>query len=294
MTYIVHGATGAQGAPVLSRLLDSGLPVTAAVRTPAGVPDGVRTVRVDLGDAVSLAAAYHDAEGVFVHLPLGSPDQIDRYADAIVTAMKIATPRRVVISTSGQIVDDPASPLAADATSPIRKLVDGVRSSGTSLAVVAPRLYLENLLLPVVAGPAQEAGVLRYPLPSNYPVSWSSHADVAEVAVRLLTDTAITGVVSVGHLPALTGDDLASAFATLVGRDVVYEAIDPEHFGTLILPLFGAESTGPVVGLYQALNMLSGHVISADRSAQQLLGVAPAAVAERLAQAVALLSSAGA
>ncbi|WP_433673997.1 SDR family oxidoreductase [Microbacterium gorillae] len=292
MTYIVHGATGAQGAPVLSRLRTSGHSVTAAVRTAASVPEGVDAVSVDLSDAASLVAAYCDAEGVFVHLPLGSPEQIDAYADAIVAAVRDAAPRRVVISTSGQIVDDPASPLAAPPTSPVRKLIDGIADTGVSVAVVAPRLYVENLLLPIIAGPAREEGVLRYPLPAGYPVSWSSHADVADVAVRLLTDSTTTGVVSIGHLPALTGDDLASAFATLLGRDVVYEAITPEQFGSLILPLFGPASTGPVVGLYQALNGLSGNVIPAERSAQELLGSAPAAVADRLAQAIALASNA--
>lgn len=294
MTYIVHGATGAQGAPVLAQLLSSGHSVTAAVRTPAGVPAGAATVSVDLSDAATLTALYRDAEGVFVHLPLGSPEQIGTYADAIVSAVSIAKPRRVVISTSGQIVDDPESPLAAPPTSPIRTLIDGVHDSGVSMAVVAPRLYLENLLLPVVAGPAREEGVLRYPLPARYPVSWSSHADVADVAVRLLTDSTTTGTISVGHLPALTGSELASAFATLVGRDVVYEAITPDQFGALIMPLFGPASTGPVVALYQALNALSGNVIPADRSAQELLGSTPGAVADRLAQAVALASGASA
>ena len=67
-------------------------------------------------------------------------------------------------------------------------LIDGVTGSGVPTAVVAPRLYLENLLLPVVLAPTREEGVLRYPLPTSFPVSWSSHLDVAEVVARLLTD----------------------------------------------------------------------------------------------------------
>lgn len=291
MTYIIHGATGAQGAPVLARLLASGHTATAAVRTPEGLPDGAGTVSVDLEDLASLTAAYEGAEGVFVHLPLGSHERTVAYANTIVTAVNAAKPGRVVISTSGQIVDDPASPLAAAPHSAIRTLIDGIQNSDISTAVVAPRLYLENLLLPVVAGPAQEEGVLRYPLPATYPVSWSSHADVADVAVRLLADTDITGTVSVGHLPALTGDDLARAFAAHLGRDVTYTAITPEQFGVQITPLFGERSTGPIVALYQALNAHDGNTINAERSAQRLLGLAPHPAAERLAQAASLAAS---
>jgi len=46
-------------------------------------------------------------------------------------------------------------------------LIHGVMRSGIPTAVVAPRLYLENLLLPVIIGPAREEGVLRYPLPAS-------------------------------------------------------------------------------------------------------------------------------
>ena len=67
------GATGAQGAPVAAALLAAGHYVTAAVRNPATYSGDA--VAVNLGDVDSLAAAYSGAEGVFVHLPLGSAAQ---------------------------------------------------------------------------------------------------------------------------------------------------------------------------------------------------------------------------
>lgn len=275
MADIVHGATGAQGSPILSALTSTGRTAIAAVRHPEAVPDGIVARQVDLASADSLASAYKGADGVFVHLPMGAPEAAAAQARAVVEAVAQARPGRVVISTSGQIVDQPGSPLQATADSPIMTLIDGVTGSGVPTAVVAPRLYLENLLLPVVLDPARQEGVLRYPLPASFPVSWSSHLDVADVVTRLLTDASpTTGTVGVGHRPGLTGPDLAAAFSSHLGREVRFEGITPEAFGELITPLFGL-AAAPVVELYQALNAQDGNTIAEDSSAQELLGLRP-------------------
>ena len=275
MADIVHGATGAQGSPILSALTSAGRTAIAAVRHPEAVPDGIVVRQVDLASVASLASAYKGADGVFVHLPMGAPEAAAAQARAVVEAVAQARPGRVVISTSGQIVDQPGSPLQAAADSPIMTLIDGVTGSGVPTAVVAPRLYLENLLLPVVLDPACQEGVLRYPLPASFPVSWSSHLDVADVVVRLLTDASPnTGTVGVGHRPGLTGPDLAAAFSSHLGREVRFEGITPEAFGELITPLFGP-AAAPVVELYRALNAQDGNTIAEDSSAQELLGLRP-------------------
>ena len=275
MADIVHGATGAQGSPILSALTSAGRTAIAAVRHPEAVPDGIVARQVDLASVASLASAYKGADGVFVHLPMGAPEAAAAQARAVVEAVAQARPGRVVISTSGQIVDQPGSPLQATADSPIMTLIDGVTGSGVPTAVVAPRLYLENLLLPVVLDPARQEGVLRYPLPASFPVSWSSHLDVAEVVARLLTDASpTTGTVGVGHLPGLMGPDLATALSSHLGREVRFEGITPEAFGELITPLFGP-AAALVVELYQALNAQDGNTIAEDSSAQELLGLRP-------------------
>ena len=69
MVDIIHGATGAQGSPVLSALTSAGRTAIAAVRHPETVPAGIAARQVDLASADSLASAYEGAEGVFVHLP---------------------------------------------------------------------------------------------------------------------------------------------------------------------------------------------------------------------------------
>ena len=275
MADIIHGATGAQGSPVLSALTAAGHTAIAAVRHPETVPDGIAARQVDLASADSLTSVYEGADGVFIHLPMGAPEAATAQARAVVEAVARTRPGRVVISTSGQIVDQPGSPLQAPADSPIMTLIDSVTGSGVPTAVVAPRLYLENLLLPVVLAPASQEGVLRYPLTASFPVSWSSHLDVAEVVARLLTDASpTTGTVGVGHLPGLMGPDLATALSSHLGREVRFEGITPEAFGDLITPLFGP-AAAPVVELYRALNAQDGSTIAEGSSAQELLGLRP-------------------
>ena len=267
MTFIVHGATGAQGSPVLTALRAAGHAATAAVRNVASV-DGP-AVAVDYASVDSLAAAYQDASGVFVHLPIGSPDQQAQYARAIGEAVGRAKPARVVLSTSG----NPPVPGTGPSI-----LVEELERQGQSFAVIEPCLFLENLLLPIVLAPVRDEGVLRYPLRADYLTSWVSHLDVADVAVALLTDSSVNGRVAVGALPALLGSDLADGFARHFDTSVRFESLQPEAFGEQITPLFGEQAARPVIDAYIWRQGQAGEVISDERSAQKLLGLTPRSV----------------
>ncbi|HHG5368192.1 TPA: SDR family oxidoreductase [Pseudomonas aeruginosa] len=280
MTYIIHGATGAQGAPLLKRLTEAGKHALAGVRSTEKVT--VPAVHINNASVESLVAAYRDADGVFVHLPQVAEAQRAAYARNIVKAIETARPGRVVVSTSGIIVDAPGSPLQAPANSAVALLVDGVLNSGVSAAVIAPRLYLENLLLPMVFDVVRAEGVLRYPVRADFPVSWSSHLDVAQVAERLLDDHAVTGIVGVGQLPGLVGADLAAGMARHLGCPVTFESVQPQSFGKLLEPMLGPAAAA-VVAQYEGLWQTSANTIEPDTSAQQLLGITPRTVQQWLA-----------
>ncbi|WP_066721915.1 MULTISPECIES: NmrA family NAD(P)-binding protein [Hyphomicrobiales] len=282
MSFIIHGATGAQGGPLYARLIAAGKHAVAAVRK-AEKLDGKPSIAVDNASVASLVAAYRGADGVFIHLPQAPEPVRVQYARNLVEAIRTAKPKRVVISTSGTIIDEPGTPSQASDDSAVMFLVNGVRDSGVSHAIVATRLYLENLLLPMVFGPVQAEGMLRYPIRADFPVSWSSHLDVAEVAERLLTDASVTGIVGVGQLPGLKGTDLAAGFSAKFGRPIDFEALTPEQFGELINPMFGPAAAG-VAGLYQALSQAPANVIAEDTSAQKLLGLTPRSVKQWLAE----------
>lgn len=273
MTYLIHGATGAQGSPVVAALTKSGASVAAAVRNPSTYSGDGTAVAVDLTSVASLAAAYEGVDGVFVHLPIGTGEQQLAHARNIVAAVDKARPARVVVSTSGYSAEDDGS-----GENPVAALAAGLTATGVSVAIVAPRLFLENLLLPPVTSVVERDGVLRYPIREDYAVSWSSHLDVADVVARLLADTSVTGIVGVGALPGLRGADLAAGFAAQLGREVHFESQEPDDFGSLIEPLFGKAGSDPVVDSYRWRATQESELIDPATSAQERLGLSPRSV----------------
>ncbi|MFD9880856.1 SDR family oxidoreductase [Streptomyces alboflavus] len=268
MTYVIHGATGAQGAPVVAALAAAGKAVTAVTRNADAVVEGARVAAARYSSVEELTQAYRGAEGVFVHLPVTAEEERQSYARNIVAAVGAARPARVVFSASGAPTDPAAGGAAAF-------LAGGLADSGVPHAVIAPTLYLENLLMPYVLDAVRERGVLPYPIRADFPVSWASHLDIADVALTLFDRPDVTGVVSVGQYPAITGPDLAEAFGAHFGRHVDFEAITPEQMRVSLAPVLGEGPAAGVAGLYQAMSTLPDHSISPENSAQKLLGITP-------------------
>ncbi|MDX3229970.1 SDR family oxidoreductase [Streptomyces sp. ME19-01-6] len=276
MTYVIHGATGAQGAPVAATLTADGRSVTALTRNPDAAVDGARVVAASYSSVTDLTDAYRGADGVFVHLPVGAEEDRLAFANNILTAVREARPGRVVFSTSGSPIDPATGGAAAT-------LAFGLADSGVSHAVIAPELYLENLLMPYVIDSVRERGVLPYPIRADFPVSWVSHLDIADVTLALFDRPGLTGVVSVGQYPAITGPDLAAAFAAGLGRDVVFETISPDEFRTSVAPLIGEGPAAGVAEAYRAMSAIPGRSITPENSAQKLLDVTPRTTTEWLA-----------
>lgn len=277
MKYIIHGATGAQGSPLFKKLLKEGKNAFAAVRDPASL-NGTPSVAIDLSSVDSLVAAYQGAEGIFVHLPLGPETVRKQFAHNIAQAISITKPSRVVVSTSGWKLgifgDESALPT----------LVRELERTGVSMAIIAPQLYLENLLLPVVIGVVKTEHQLPYPLGEDYPVSWCSHLDIADVAMSLLTNHSVTGIVGVGQLPAITGNTLAEAFSKHFGHPVAFKSLTPEEFGKRIAPLFGEVAAAEVIEGYKAKALTAHSAIEQRNSAQTLLGIHPRSVQQWLSE----------
>lgn len=132
---------------------------------------------------------------------------------------------------------------------------------------MAPRLHLENLVLPTVIGPVRAEGVPRYPIREDYAVSWSSHLDVAEVVARLLQDATVTGVVGVGAAGGYLGADLASGLGQCFGRKVRFEAQDPADVRADLTPMLGDAAAESVAASYVLRLSQPGDVIDPATSA---------------------------
>ncbi|OXM59994.1 SDR family oxidoreductase [Amycolatopsis vastitatis] len=283
MTYVIHGATGAQGAPVVSALAAAGKAVTALTRNADAVVPHAQVVSADCSSAEELARVYRGADGVFVHLPIASEEDRLAYAHNIVAAVEEARPARVVFSASGAPAGAGSAGYQVLGDGPVSVLADGLAGSGVSYAVIEPQLFFENLLLPTVLEAVRAEGVLRYPLRVDFAVSWASHLDIADAAAALFQRPDISGVVSVGQYPAITGPDLADAFGDRLGRQVAYEAISPDAFRASIAPLFGDGPAAGVAESYRVTDTLPDRSIVPERSAQKLLDLTPRTTSQWLA-----------
>ncbi|MCO1580803.1 NmrA family NAD(P)-binding protein [Crossiella sp. SN42] len=257
MTYLVHGATGAQGGPVAELLKANGHDVRPLTRALAS-----------LDDAAALTSAYAGVDAAFVHLPI-TPDPAApaRWAEAIGTAALAAGVRRVVISTSGGV---PEAPAQADRMAMLHGLAARLRAGGARVTVLAPRFFRENLLLPPIQERLRAESVLAYPIRADQVIAWSSHLDVAEAAVAALTGADAPELVHLGQ--PLTGPELAEAFTAHLGRPVRYEQLTPERFTELMTPLLGAGAAAGIAAAYAELATLPGASFPADQGGEALLG----------------------
>lgn len=252
MTYLVHGASGAQGGPVASLLRSRGHDVRPLTRALA-----------DLADVPALTTAYAGVTGVFAHLPVtGDPAAPARWLKSVASAALAAKPGRVVLSTSGGPDEER---LAA-----FRDLAAELRAGGVPATLLAPRLFKENLLLPPIQERLRAEGVLSYPVRADQPIAWSSHLDVAEAAVAALTLTSAPAEVHLGQ--PVTGPELAAGFAAHTGRAVRYEALTPAEFQALLAPLLGEGAAAGVADSYRVIETLPALDFPAEQGGPALLG----------------------
>jgi putative NADH-flavin reductase len=108
MKLVIVAATGGIGRQVLTQALAAGHEVTAVVRNPAAIPDGVRSVAADLAtaDPAQLAGALAGADAVLSGLgPRSASDAgiVSAGTRTIVNAMKAAGVRRIVVVSAAPI-----------------------------------------------------------------------------------------------------------------------------------------------------------------------------------------------
>ncbi|GAA0935393.1 SDR family oxidoreductase [Nonomuraea longicatena] len=267
MTYLVIGATGAQGAAVARRLVAEGRRVRGFARS-ATMPPGVEPVHGDLSDAAAVRAAFAGARRAFVSLPpVYYSTVVSHYVATIREAALAAGVDRLVFNVGTRL---PARESGLAVFETRRRAIRTLRDAGLPVLALCPTLYLDDLAAPAVSGPLAEEGVLRCPLPADLPVAWMSHDDLGAAAHAALVreDVPLHGSARVGGPSAVTGDELAAAFGAR------YEPLDPMDFEAELAGALGIGAASAVVSAYEWA--------AVDRTlyaaAHDLPGVRPAAL----------------
>ena len=269
MKILSYGATGSQGFPVAQGLLAKGHSVHVVVRHPEKAGSlksmGASVFQGDLNDPQSLAAAHEGVEAVFLMLPFGSGGNPVAFMQNALEAAQAAKVGYIVFNVSGQTPPKPTGLPMLD----YRIAVEGMlKSSGIPYVILRPTAYMENLLGPWTRPGIIERGVVAYPVSAHRPLSWVASADVGAAAVEALERPELIGsIFDVGGPEALTGEQIAAAFSTALGRPIRYEAISPEAFGKIMGQMMGPEAEAGTTAAYRASEAAPLNAMAIDMGA---------------------------
>jgi uncharacterized protein YbjT (DUF2867 family) len=186
-----------------------------------------------LDDAASLSAAFEGAAGVFI-LPPSEFDPLPGFPearaviDAVKAALESAHPGKVVcLSTIG------AQATQSNLLTQRTLMEQALSELPMPVTFLRPGWFMENAAWDV--GPARDEGLVHSFLqPLDKPVPMVATADVGRVAAQLLQETwSGKRVVELEGPQRVSPNDLAAAFAEILGRPVRAEAVPRETWGAL-------------------------------------------------------------
>lgn len=227
--YAITGITGQVGGALGRCLLTASKPVRAVVRDRARgaswAERGCQVALAEMEDAGALAAAFTEAEAVFL-LP---PSEVDprpgypearKVIDALMFALHTARPGRVLcLSTIG--ADAPHDNLLTQRT----LLEEALRGIDLPVTFLRPAWFMENAQWDLPA--ARDEGVLRSFLqPADRAFPMVATKDIGALAAELIQqDWQGTRVVELEGPSRVSPQDLAQAFATVLERPVRLEIV---------------------------------------------------------------------
>ena len=239
---LVYGSTGTQGTPVADQLLTAGRAVRALTRDAARAQHwaarGAEIAVADLVDPDTLAAANKGVDQVVLQLPLQYDFALhETYGRNAVDAARAAAVGLVVFNTSAHVFQG----TDVHAYQARQEVIDHLQESGVPHIVLRPTFYMEILLGPWIRPGIVEQGVVAFPLPADFPMSWISAGEMAAFGVAALDRPHLSGAsFDIGGPQPLTGNDIARSFSELLEKSVSYVSIPPDDYERALAPVFGS------------------------------------------------------
>jgi len=235
--YAITGVTGKVGSAVAKTLLRSHRQVRAVLRdarkasawSDLGCEVGIATME----DPASLAAAFADAEGVFI-LPPSEFDPEDGFPEAkrVIEAVRIALdqahPEKVVcLSTIGAQAE--RSNLLSQRTLMEKALAD----LAMPVTFLRPAWFMENFAWDVESAKC-EGVIASFLQPLERAIPMIATADVGRVAAELLQENwAGSRIVELEASTRISPIDAADAFSRILGRPVRAQAVSRNEWEAL-------------------------------------------------------------
>ncbi len=257
---LVVGATGMVGGRICRKLAAKGVPSRALVRTTADSTKvealralGLEIVDGDLRNPASIAVACRGVSAVIdtvSSMPFAYVAGVNDIATTdldgsmrLIDAARAADVRHVVYTSfSGNI----------DLDFPLRNAKRTVEAylklSGLSYTILRPSYFMDVWLSPAVGFDAAAAKATIYGTEARA-ISWIAADDVAEFAVRSLTNPAArNAILELGGPQALAPEDVIGLFERITGR-----RFDVQHVPAVALAEQHAAATDPMMQSFSGL-----------------------------------------
>jgi NAD(P)H dehydrogenase (quinone) len=223
---IVTGATGQLGRSVTEQLLARcpAEEIGVSVRDPQKAGDlaqrGVRVRQGDFDDPASLVNAFEGASQVLI---VSGPADPRPHRVAIEAAKAAGAGRILYTSHMGAGAGSPFPAMPAHAGTE-----QDLLASGVPFTALRNGFYAANGIQ--LMGQALKTGKLI--APEDGPVSWTAHADLAEVAAIALTeDGRLDGITPpLTSLEALDFTDVAAIASELTGREITRVTVPDDEW----------------------------------------------------------------
>ncbi|MCX7521274.1 SDR family oxidoreductase [Microbacterium sp. STN6] len=269
---VITGATGQLGSQVVEQLLRH-VPaehVGVSVRNTEKARDladrGVRVRRGDFNDADSLASAFEGAKRVLIVSSNSSGrEAVAQHAMAIDAARDAGAERVLYTSHQGVSAQSEFAPMLDHAATTAY-----LSTLGTPFTTLRNGFYASTV--PLLLGQALQTGEIV--APADGPVSWTTHADLAEADAAILADPSLLGD---GETPPLTArdahdlDDIARMLTELTGRSIRRVVVEDEEW---VLSLIGhgvpVAQARLLLGMF--LGSRNGEFAVTDPALEQVLG----------------------
>ncbi|MGC5774087.1 NAD(P)H-binding protein [Paenibacillus pabuli] len=273
---IVTGGSGQLGRMTVEKLLER-MPaeqIGVSVRNPQKVLElqekGVRVRQGDFNDFDSLAYAFEGATQVLLISADGFGEAIvQSHRTAIEAAKKAGANRIVYTSHMGSSPSSHFAPMKDHAATE-----DALQASGVPFVSLRNGFYMASALM--FLGDAISTGVLA--APEDGPVSWTTHADLAEAAAIALSEQRFEGLT-----PGLTATEaidltgVAAIASELSGRSIQRVVVSDDHYrDTLMSHGVPEAQANMLLGIFRASR--EGEFAHIDPTLTNLLHRSPLSV----------------
>lgn len=235
--YAITGITGKVGGAMARALLAAGQPVRAVVRDATKGRQwaalGCDVAIAAMEDAEALTQAFEGATAVFIlPPPVFDPEpgypEARAVIDSVMTALRAAKPAKVVcLSTVG------ADAVQDNLLSQRTMMETALSPLPLALTVLRPAWFLDNVAWDVPS--AREAGLIHsFLMPTGRALPMVAATDVGRVAAALIQeDWSGTRIVDLEGPERVSPDDLAAAFAAVLGKPVCAAPVPRETWEVL-------------------------------------------------------------